>query len=125
MIEIARLNVPEAAFHVDDMRLLDLDETFDGIVAWNSAFHLTAQDQRKIFAIYRKHARPRAALMFTSGVSCGEALGEFEGEALYHASLDPDEYRALLAENGFKVIEHVIEDPTCSGHTVWLAQFAP
>jgi len=39
------------------------------------------------------------------------------------ASLDPEDYRRQLEENGFKVIRHVAEDPDCAGHTVWLARF--
>jgi hypothetical protein len=60
--------------------------------------------------------------MFTSGPRHGSVLGEFEGEPLYHGSLDEDEYRSLLRQNGFEVVEHVVEDPACGEHTVWLAQ---
>ena len=74
------------------------------------------------FAIFRGHAAPNAALMFTSGPAHGEAVGTFEGEPLYHASLAADEYRCLLGRNGFDVVQHVVEDPACGGHTVWLAQ---
>jgi hypothetical protein len=45
-----------------------------------------------------------------------------ESEPLYHESLDGTEYRALLAQNGFGVVAHVVEDPTCGGRTIWLAQ---
>lgn len=34
----------------------------------------------------------------------------------------PDEYRALLSAHGFEVIDVIMEDPQCTGHTVWLAQ---
>jgi hypothetical protein len=60
--------------------------------------------------------------MFTSDPRHGEAIGEFAGERLYHASLDPAEYRSLLDRNGFQVVSHVAEDPGCGGHTIWLAQ---
>lgn len=60
--------------------------------------------------------------MFTSGTSNGEAIGTFEGEPLYHASLAPEEYRQLLQEQGFQVVSMVAEDPNCGGRTVWLAQ---
>ena len=69
-----------------------------------------------------RHASPRAALMFTSGTSHGEATGSYRGEPLYHASLAPEEYRALLKTNGFRVVAHIAEDPDCGGRTVWLAQ---
>jgi hypothetical protein len=60
--------------------------------------------------------------MFTSGPAAGEAIGTFEGEPLYHASLDPEEYRQLFGANGFEEIAHVADDPDCGGHTVWLAR---
>ncbi|MFG5382268.1 class I SAM-dependent methyltransferase [Yoonia sp. R2-816] len=106
-----------------DMRGLKLDRQFDALLAWNSFFHLSADDQRAMFATFAAHAAPGAALMFTSGHIAGEAIGEVAGAPIYHASLAPDDYRTLLSENGFKVLRFVPEDPTCGGHTIWLAQF--
>jgi hypothetical protein len=68
------------------------------------------------------HAASKAALMFTTGPAHGEAVGNFHGEPLYHASLDPAEYSSLLNQNGFRVVWHVVEDPSCGRHTIWLAQ---
>lgn len=122
LIAMARARFPQHAWMVADMRALSFDRTFDGLIAWDSFFHLTPDDQRRMFAVFRTHAAPRAVLMFTSGPAHGEAIGEFEGEPLYHASLDPAEYRALLEARGFDVVRHVAEDPACGGHTVWLAR---
>jgi len=75
-----------------------------------------------MFPIFRAHAGPGTALMFTSGSAHGESIGSYHGEPLYHASLSPVEYRTLLESNGFGLEAHVVEDPTCGGHTVWLAR---
>jgi SAM-dependent methyltransferase len=107
---------------VADMRGLALGERFNGEIAWDSFFHLTPDDQRNMFPIFRIHAAPGAALLFSSGPRHGEAIGRYGGEPLYHASLDPAEYRALLDANGFSVLAYAAEDPTCAGHTVWLAR---
>ncbi len=122
MVGLCEARLPGQAWHVADMRSLSLDWVFDGIVAWDSFFHLSPDDQRRMFPIFRTHAAPRAALMFTSGPEHGVAMGTFEGEPLYHASLSSAEYRALLAGNGFDVVAHVVEDPSCGRHTIWLAQ---
>jgi hypothetical protein len=106
------------------MRTLSLARRFDGILAWDSFFHLCPNDQRRMFPIFRDHAAPRAALMFTSGPAHGEAIGSYQGEPLYHASLDAAEYRALLNANGFEVVAHMVEDPNCGNHTIWLAQLS-
>lgn len=122
MIALCRTRFPGGDFLAADMRSLALGRRFDGILAWDSFFHLRPDDQRAMFAVFARHAAPGAALMFTSGPSRGEVIGTFHGEPLYHASLAPEEYRALLAANGFSVVAHVAEDSACGGHTVWLAR---
>ncbi|ORX02768.1 class I SAM-dependent DNA methyltransferase [Mycobacterium szulgai] len=122
MITISAKRLPEHQWHVGDMRTLALGQRFDGIIAWDSFFHLPQAGQRAMFPIFSAHAAPGAALMFTSGPSAGEQIGSYRGEPLFHASLDADEYRELLHDNGFGVIAHVAEDASCGYHTIWLAQ---
>lgn len=122
MLEMARESFPEQTWINADMRHFHFDQQFDGILAWDSFFHLTPDDQREMFAQFSAHAKLGAALMFTSGPSHGEAIGEMFGEPLYHASLDAEEYRTLLVQYGFDVVKMVAEDAECTGHTVWLAK---
>lgn len=122
MLERARTHFPEQRWLQQDMRQLALGETFDGLIAWDSFFHLSQQEQRGMFEKFAHHSHPGSALMFTSGPADGIAMGQFEGEPLFHVSLAPEEYRALLAEIGFRVVDVVMEDPQCSEHTIWLAK---
>jgi SAM-dependent methyltransferase len=115
-------NLPGVAAHVIDMRQLALERRFAGLLAWDSMFHLSADDQRRMFPRLTAHAAPGAVLMFTSGDSEGSAIGELEGVPLYHGSLDPEEYRSLLAASGFVVIAHTANDPACGHRTIWLAK---
>lgn len=115
---------PGAEWRVGDMRALALGRRFDGVLAWHSFFHLTPADQRAMFPVFAAHAAPGAALMFTSGPDAGEVLGEWEGEPLYHGSLAPAEYEALLAAHGFGLVARVLGDPACGGSSVWLARQA-
>lgn len=121
LIDLCRSRFRDQTWIAGDMRKVSLARRFGGIVAWNSFFHLTPDDQRAMFAVFRDHAEPDAALMFTSGPAAGEAIGSYQGEALYHASLATAEYEALLAAHGFSTMQHVVEDPECGGLTVWLA----
>lgn len=125
MIALCAERFPNQQWLEADMRTLGLDQTFAGILAWNSFFHLKPDDQRRMFTIFQQHAAPGALLMFTSGTALGEALGEFQGETLYHASLDTQEYTAQLHEHGFEVLDHIVEDPDCGGLTVWMARRLP
>jgi trans-aconitate methyltransferase len=122
MISMFQVRLPDQETLVSDMRLLSLQRSFDGILAWDSFFHLNHHDQKQMFPIFRAHAAPRAALMFTSGPARSEAIGRLEGEPLYHASLDAAEYKHLLDSQGFEVVATVAEDPACCGRTVWLAK---
>lgn len=124
MIRLCTGRFPDQRWVVADMRRLLLSYQFAGILAWDSFFHLSRDDQRGMFAIFAAHAAPGAALMFTSGPADGEAIGTFEGEPLYHASLSVIEYQALLTRHGFAVVAHAIEDPACGRHTIWLARAA-
>jgi SAM-dependent methyltransferase len=121
MIAMFRARHPDREAFVADMRTLCIPRKYNGILAWASFFHLNHADQRRMFPIFRAHAAPGAALMFTSGPEHGEVVGRLEGEPLYHASLDAREYRRLLENEGFTIVANVKEDQTCGGRTVWLA----
>lgn len=122
MIALCRERFPAQSWVVADMRDLNLDRRFNGILAWDSFFHLTQDEQKAMFTVFAEHVASGGALMFTSGPRAGEAIGSYQGEALYHASLAPEDYERLLAAHGFDVIDHVAEDATCGGHTIWLAR---
>ncbi|MDJ0629049.1 MAG: class I SAM-dependent methyltransferase [Rhodobacter sp.] len=122
MIALFRQTLPEAEAVHADMRGLDLGQRFDAIIAWNSFFHLSPADQRAMFPVFAAHAAPGAVLMFTAGPRAGEPVGQVEGEPVYHASLAPEDYKALMAENGFDLLRFQPEDPTCNGHTIWMAR---
>ncbi len=121
MIERCRARFPTSEWIVADMREFESGQRFDGLLAWDSLFHLSMDDQRGMFPRFASLARGGAPLMFTSGPEEGEAVGSYCEEPLYHASLGPEEYERLLAANGFGVGAHVAEDPDCGAHTIWLA----
>jgi SAM-dependent methyltransferase len=123
MIDRCRARFPNSEWVVADMRQVEFSRRFDGILAWDSLFHLSMDDQRDMFPRLASHAREGAPLMFTSGPVSGEAIGSYCGEPLYHASLSPSEYEQLLAACGFVVRAYVAEDPDCGEHSIWLATY--
>jgi cyclopropane fatty-acyl-phospholipid synthase-like methyltransferase len=124
MIARCHARFPAHTWHVADMRTLDLGRRFDGLVAWDSFFHLGMREQRAMFPRFAAHVHPGAPLLFTSGPAEGEAIGSYGDEPLYHASLAPAEYEALLRDHGFAVEAFNAHDEDCGGHTVWLATFS-
>ena len=122
LIAMCRERMPDEEWLVGDMRTLGLGRRFDGILAWYSFFHLHFDDQRAMFPRFAARAASGAPLMFTSGPQHGEAIGEWQGEPLYHASLAPEEYRELLNANGFEVLSFKAGMPVGEGPSVWLAR---
>ena len=121
-IALCRERLPDHDWILADMRTLSLGRKFNGILAWDSFFHLKPDDQRAMFGVFAAHAAPQALLMFNGGPAHGEGVGSYRGDPLYHASLDPEEYAALLDRNGFSILAHIVEDPNAGGRTAWLAR---
>ena len=122
MIDMCRNRFPKGTFLLGDMRTLALGRRFEGVLAWDSFFHLKQDDQRRMFTVFQRHAASKAPLMFNSGPRGGESVGTLYGDPLVHASLDPAEYRELLDAHGFDVLDHVPDDAGAGGRTVWLAR---
>ncbi len=114
--------VPEMHIICDDMRYIHLEKQFDCIIAWHSFFHLTQDDQRAMFAVFKQHIKPGGLLVFTSGTSASEVWSDNGGEMLYHASLSKEEYQSLLTKHHFEIVLHKVEDPDCGNATVWVAK---
>ena len=87
MIEMAQENFPEQSWIQADMRQIDLGQKFQGILAWDSFFHLAQEDQRQMFEQFSIFAEQSTVLMFTSGPNHGEAIGNLFGDALIMQAL--------------------------------------
>ncbi|MGI3167880.1 class I SAM-dependent DNA methyltransferase [Pseudooceanicola sp. C21-150M6] len=122
MVARAQQTFPDQDWHVGDMRDWSGGSGYDGLLGWHSFFHLPPEDQPRMIARFAALTGPGGVVMFTSGTKRGEAYGEFEGERLYHGSLDRAEYSDQLTAHGFEVLAHQVEDPDCGGATVWLAR---
>ena len=122
MLAIARDRWPNVDWRVADMRNLDLGTEFDGLIAWNSFFHLTQDEQRACLPRLAAHVKPGGSLMITVGWGAGETTGTVAGRTVFHASLSPSEYVALLENCGMRLTGFLAEDPECASHTVLMAR---
>ncbi|WP_277592639.1 class I SAM-dependent DNA methyltransferase [Rickettsiales endosymbiont of Stachyamoeba lipophora] len=122
LIALAKSRHLEVKFIISDMRGLNLAQKFDLVIAWHSFFHLSQDEQRAMFKTFTSHLKSGGALLFTSGTEAGEEWSNNGGENLYHASLSPVEYKEILKQHGFTVIDYKISDPECGYATFWLAK---
>ena len=121
MLEIARSRWPDGDWRQADMRSLDLGKTFDGIVAWDSFFHLTPAEQTHTIGLMAQHLKPGGSLLLTVGPNAGEVSGTVGGDPVYHASLSPAGYATCLEENGMILTGFLSEDPETDRHSVLMA----
>ena len=117
LIAHARETLPKGDWRIGDMREALPAGAFRGVLAWHSLFHLTPEAQAAVLPALAARVGPGGRLMFTAGPAHGEAIGEWRGEPLYHGSLDPGAYRALLTGAGLTV-------ENGGGQGVWLARRA-
>ena len=122
MLVRARLSAPGGDWRLGDMRTLDLPDRFAAVIAWGSLFHLTPQEQRDTLPRLARHVLPGGRLLLTVGPEAGETTGLVYGDQVYHASLAPSEYSAILQKEGLKVLAYVASDPTAGGHSILLAE---
>jgi SAM-dependent methyltransferase len=122
MIALARIRFPRHRWLHFDMRTLVFDEKFAGVVAWDSLFHLPHRDQAAMIARVAGWLEKDGAFLFNTGPAHGEVVGEQFEEELYHASLDPAEYRELFRAVWLTEIAFVPEDPNAGGRSVWLVR---
>ena len=122
MLEIARSRWPDGDWREGDMRRLELHDRFDGIIAWNSFFHLTPEEQRAALPHFAAHLAPAGRLLVTVGPRAGEVTGSVGAETVYHASLSPAEYATELEACGLRMTAFVAEDPGCGNHTILMAK---
>lgn len=122
MIAQAQRKFPNGDWRVMDLRALAFDAPFDGVLGWNSFFHLTQDEQRVVLPRLADLTRPGGPLMVTIGEGDGTATGTVAGQTVYHASLDAAEYQSILSDNGCEVLDIVIRDQSCNGHSVLLGR---
>lgn len=118
MIEKARRNVPEATFIIGDIISLEIDRKFDGILAWDSLFHLPLENQEKTLRKIIRMLNNDGILMFTAGGQAGELVSSMFDTEFYYSSLSEEHYERILIEEECEILFNEIDDSRNKGHRV-------
>ncbi len=122
MIEIAKHHLPAATWHVMDIRDLSLHQTFDIVLSWDGFFHLSEEEQRAALPHIAALVQRGGNLLLTVGPDAGEVTGTVAGETVYHASLSPQDYQAILAQAGFQDVTLTPNDASAWGRSILFAR---
>jgi SAM-dependent methyltransferase len=116
MLRLARENCPDAQLIHGDMINLDLPGPYDGIVAWDSLFHVPRLHHESLFKSFHGWLAPNAPLLLSVGGSGGEFTDQMFGVDFFYSGHDPDTSVALLRDAGFEIIVAEVDDPSSRGH---------
>ena len=122
MLSLARKRLPEQRWVLQDMRHLQLERRFHGILSWNGFFHLNQDEQVGVLEKCSQYLHASGALLLTVGPDKGETCGQVNGHEVYHASLSPQAYKKTMEKYHLQLIDFVPNDSTCQDHSVLLAQ---
>ena len=129
MLKFARQTVPEAELIHADMVTVELLDTFEAAVAWDSMFHV---ERKHHAAIYRKLAnalRTDARVLLSVGGSAPAEddsvegfTSEMYGQTFYYSGFAPEVTRQLIEESGFEIELWEVDDPSSRGHIAVIAR---
>jgi len=122
MLKICRQKFPKQDWFHADMRDLNLNESYNGIISWGAFFHLNQDQQRICLPLLCQHLEKDGLLMITVGHEDGEVTGTVAGKSVYHSSLSKDEYSQILEGQGMEIILFNLQDNECGGFSVFLAK---
>lgn len=122
LLEKARVNLPRFNFIKGDLTKFHTEEKFDGIIAWDSLFHLKPDQHKPVFRKLFDFLKPDGLLLFTHGGGMGgEISGEMFGYPFYYSAPGPEKTRIILEDLGFGILEWDI-DETGNGYMIGLVK---
>lgn len=114
--------MPQGTFIVGDMRSVDLNGPFDGIVAWDSVFHLPRTDHAALFARMCHWLRPDGRLLISlAGSGDLGFTSEMHGSTFFNSGHEPADALAMLTDAGFRIEHWEVDDPSSRGHIAIVA----
>jgi cyclopropane fatty-acyl-phospholipid synthase-like methyltransferase len=107
MINLSRVNAPEAAFLHADIMEVDLPASeFDAVVSFYTVFHIPKEHHKALFQRIHRWLKVGGYLLVTVSEKDQEPYTEeFHGVTMYWSNYGLHEYLRMLAEVGFDIIK--------------------
>jgi ubiquinone/menaquinone biosynthesis C-methylase UbiE len=127
-VELAKKNVPNAAFLCADMTQLKFpNDTFDGITSYYAIIHIPRQEHQPLLANFYRMLKPGGVTLLCLGAEhlIDDIDENYLGTRMYWSHYDTETYLRIMKECGFSMIwSRHVTDATCegAGHLFVLAQ---
>ena len=115
MIEVAnKLNLPNTTFLEQDILEYVNEDKFDGIIAFDSIFHIEESKQKEVFKTISNLLKNEGYFIFTHGLEQGTIKGSMFNNEFIYSALSKEELLNTLKENNLEIIkwEEHYQEPT-------------
>ena len=109
LLEEAQKNVPEGRFIKTDVNEFQTDEKFNGIIAWDSLFHLQPDQHEAVLTKLHDLLDEDGYLLFTHGAPEGQITSEMYGQTFTYSSPGAEKLKEILANLGFNILKWNID----------------
>jgi cyclopropane fatty-acyl-phospholipid synthase-like methyltransferase len=124
MLRLARANCLEAELVEADITDVDLPGGYDGIVAWDSVFHVPKAQHAAVFRAMHRWLKPGAPVLLSVGGTADEFVAPMFGIDFFYSGHAPEASLALLRDAGFEIVLAEIDDPSSRGHLAVICRSA-
>lgn len=121
MINLASKNHTNHKFINGDISTWESDEVFDFIVAWDSIFHLSLDEQKNVVSKLTRFLSKNGILIYTFGDDMGEHTSQWMDDEFYYSSIGINKNIQILMDNGLKIL-HLELDQYPQKHVVVIAR---
>jgi len=109
LLDCAKTHAPSASYELADLRRYVIPADLDGVVAWDSLFHLRREEQSDIFERLAAVLPTGAPFLFTSGGSDQGAFSDTMWEVTFDYDAHPPEHLPdELRQAGFEVLQSTL-----------------
>jgi SAM-dependent methyltransferase len=122
MLRRAQVTCPEAEFIAGDMLTLKLTRRYQGIVAWDSVFHIPRTEHGRLFSDMYQWLEHNTPLLLSIGGSEDEFTAPMFGVDFFYSGHSPDVSLACLRDAGFQIVRAEVDDPSSRGHVAVLCR---
>lgn len=123
-IELAKKNVPQAAFEVEDMMELKMDEyQVDAVVAFYAISHTPRETHQDLFNKINSFLPKGGLVLVTMGIGDYEGLeDDFHGVKMWWSHYGADKNIEIVKKAGFEILFSEIDDSGGESHLIILAK---
>jgi len=123
-IELAKRNVPEGEFKVEDMSDLKIGEyPVDAVVSFYAVFHIRREEHKGLFEKIYSFLPFGGFILVTMGSSEWEGLEkDFHGTGMFWSHFGADKNRKIIEDSGFSILLSEIDESGGERHQIIIAK---